>query len=337
MNEQLHSDDVLSAYLDGECSPQERAEVERRLENSPEFRAELNGLRAVSGLLQELPPLELPTEFAATVMQTAERRMLLPERTVTPRRTTRSKKYVVGSLVASAAAIVVLVIQFYRPQQSVNDLGVGNNNISALRKVENPKNEVEFVVVENGEVIATTDDAAKPQATVESGKRVRTAPKMLANKPGTKPVADLPHVDSVKLDDLALGQVVEAIDTTGGKISVVKLIAVDRAPGMVAVQKVLTSQSLDDDEIKSGEMEAVYVQATRDQLLSALREMQKAGLEVDAKGVELLSMDKLDAPARELLVRRAAESTSPAKPPVKVLFIIEQKAAAKRQAGDGAA
>lgn len=329
MNEQLFSDDVLSAYLDGECSPQERAEVERRLENSPEFRAELNGLRAVSGLLQELPRQELPAEFAATVMQAAERRMLLPERTAAPRRTARSAKYLIGSLVAAAAAVVVFVTQFNRPQPPADGPAVANNN-PAVAPGDKPQHDVPSVSDKNN--VAVVEDAAKPQADPEANRRVRTPPKMLANKPG----ANLPTVDSVKLDELALGQVVEAIDTTGGKISVVKLIAVDRAPGMVAVQKVLTSQSLEDDAIKSGEMEAVYVQATRDQLIAALREIQKAGLEVDPKGVEPLSIDKLDASARELLARRTAEATSP-KPPVKVLFIIEQKGAAKRQAGDGAA
>src|SRR6185369_8773789 len=135
------------------------------------------------------PSLELPAEFAATVMQTAERRMLLPERTVAPRRSARSVKYLVGSLVASAAAVVVFVMQFNRPQQPAGEMNVANNNVPAGLPVENPKKDVkdvDVVVVEKGKVIASTDGAAKPQVSPESNKRVRTPPKMLANKPGAK-------------------------------------------------------------------------------------------------------------------------------------------------------
>lgn len=56
-------DDMLSAYLDGELTPGERAEVEARLTGSSELRAELDDVRAARDLLRALPTREAPDGF----------------------------------------------------------------------------------------------------------------------------------------------------------------------------------------------------------------------------------------------------------------------------------
>src|SRR5260221_6011492 len=72
------SEEILSAYVDGELPPRERAEVEQWLEDSPEARQRLEGFRRLSTLFANLPRIEIPLEFPTRVLQLAERRMLLP-------------------------------------------------------------------------------------------------------------------------------------------------------------------------------------------------------------------------------------------------------------------
>ena len=61
-------EELVSAYLDGECTPEERERVERALEADPELRALLGNLRELRGLLQESgvePPGFRPVDLGA--------------------------------------------------------------------------------------------------------------------------------------------------------------------------------------------------------------------------------------------------------------------------------
>lgn len=55
--------DLLSAYLDDEVTPPERARVETHLLTCAPCREELESLRWTVGLLQRMPPVELPRTF----------------------------------------------------------------------------------------------------------------------------------------------------------------------------------------------------------------------------------------------------------------------------------
>lgn len=72
----LSQDELLSAYLDGEVTPQEREQVERWLAESPEARQTLEELRNLSAAVQSLPKAELGEDLADSVLRLAERRML---------------------------------------------------------------------------------------------------------------------------------------------------------------------------------------------------------------------------------------------------------------------
>lgn len=54
---------LLSAYLDEEVSPRERALVEAHLKECPQCQRELAGLRTTVGILRQMPPLRLPRSF----------------------------------------------------------------------------------------------------------------------------------------------------------------------------------------------------------------------------------------------------------------------------------
>jgi hypothetical protein len=64
----LPADDLerLSAYIDGELSPVETAELEARLSHEPDLRAALLDLRSVVKATRSIPPRRLPRSFTLT-------------------------------------------------------------------------------------------------------------------------------------------------------------------------------------------------------------------------------------------------------------------------------
>lgn len=73
----LPDNELLSAYLDGELTAAEQAEVERLLRRSPHARKTLEELRAMSQSLQSLPQRRLGEDLSEEVLRLAECRMLL--------------------------------------------------------------------------------------------------------------------------------------------------------------------------------------------------------------------------------------------------------------------
>src|SRR5262249_10555183 len=110
-----YSEEILSAYVDGELTDQERAEVEHWLESSPGARERLEDFRGLSRLFASLPRTEVPQEFPTRVLQLAERRMLLPEAGT---RSTQRRRWVLaisGSLASAALLLICLQVQFRDP------------------------------------------------------------------------------------------------------------------------------------------------------------------------------------------------------------------------------
>ncbi|MGB9688033.1 anti-sigma factor family protein [Thermogutta sp.] len=69
--------ELLSAYLDGELTPQELLHVEQWLSRDPEARQLLERLRRQRDLLASLPSVRCPQNLAPVVLETAEQRILL--------------------------------------------------------------------------------------------------------------------------------------------------------------------------------------------------------------------------------------------------------------------
>jgi len=72
-------DDLISAYVDGELSPAETAEVEKLLADSAEARQLLEEFRALGASLRALPKLQLGPDFQERVLRQAERAALAGE------------------------------------------------------------------------------------------------------------------------------------------------------------------------------------------------------------------------------------------------------------------
>ncbi len=68
MNKPLPSRDlnILSAYLDDEIPPQERARLEERLQQNPDLRGELEALRRTRLILRAAPKVRAPRNFTLT-------------------------------------------------------------------------------------------------------------------------------------------------------------------------------------------------------------------------------------------------------------------------------
>jgi len=82
---QRRMDELLSAYLDGELSPRERARLEARLATDPELRERLEGLRRTVALVRGLPQVQAPRNFLLTPAMVAPvRRRPAPRRWLAP-------------------------------------------------------------------------------------------------------------------------------------------------------------------------------------------------------------------------------------------------------------
>lgn len=107
--------DVLSAYLDGELTDAERAEVEARLEQSAEWRAELAEVRAARDAVRGLPPRVAPDGFWDAVYAgvAGEDDVVVP---ITAARSERRRRW--GWVAASAAAVAAVVAVIVVPHRN---------------------------------------------------------------------------------------------------------------------------------------------------------------------------------------------------------------------------
>jgi len=108
MDHERH-DELLTAYLDRELSPDERAAVDRLLENSDEARQRLRELDATSSFLRKLPRRALEQDFADSVVDRLRRESLLWPVPVEPLRRARPWGGWIGGSLAAAATLVLTV------------------------------------------------------------------------------------------------------------------------------------------------------------------------------------------------------------------------------------
>ncbi len=104
-----HNDELLSAYLDRELSPDERAAVDRWLEQSPEARDQLRELEVTSRFVRKLSKLEIGADFADGVIDQLRTESLLRPAPIQPKRTNRRLMFWVGGPIAAAATLLLAV------------------------------------------------------------------------------------------------------------------------------------------------------------------------------------------------------------------------------------
>ncbi len=125
MNPQV-PDELLSAYFDGEASPEERAVVEQLLDGSVASRRELDEIAQLSALLHSFPREAAPVELASRVQRETDQLPLAeqqPVASVAPVRSLR-REWMAACLgaVATAAALLLMVNLVDRPASHLQAL-----------------------------------------------------------------------------------------------------------------------------------------------------------------------------------------------------------------------
>jgi len=165
--------ELLSAYLDGELSAEERARVERWLDEDPAARGRLDELRAVAASLKSLPVHRLGEDFSDRVLRAAEHRILAEptaladaprpsaER-ITARQIARrflTPRAIAWSGLAVAVAILLSVVPF-EPQ-------VGDHRVARERKEWRPSTTSPVMVAADKPTESPV--ASEPAASHEAG------------------------------------------------------------------------------------------------------------------------------------------------------------------------
>ena len=127
MNPQVPvSDELLSAYFDGEASPEERAIVEQLLDGSVVSRRELDEIAQLSALLHSFPREAAPVELASRVRRETDLLPLAEQKTVATVAAVRSlrREWMAACLgaVATAAALLLMVNLVDRPASHLQAL-----------------------------------------------------------------------------------------------------------------------------------------------------------------------------------------------------------------------
>jgi hypothetical protein len=174
------SDELLSAYLDGELSAEERARVEQRLAESPELRRLCDELRALSATLHAMPRYELDEDVRRRVLRRAERAMLAaPTEQPVPVKSSeerhmrwpvrRSLRPLVWASMAVAAALALMVV-YRRPEAD-------KRPVAERRLKQLPDASLSLA---DGPVASEPEESAPeprlPEGTVVDGGRELTAP-----------------------------------------------------------------------------------------------------------------------------------------------------------------
>ncbi|MFA5884864.1 MAG: zf-HC2 domain-containing protein [Acidimicrobiia bacterium] len=123
--------DVLSAYLDGECTDAERVLVEEQLASSEELRDELAEARAARDAVRALPLRDAPPEFWARMLAAdpEPEAVLVPAAAAAPvdlaeRRARRSpSRWLAAAAGAAAAAVIAVVVLVPQPQSATPPVG----------------------------------------------------------------------------------------------------------------------------------------------------------------------------------------------------------------------
>lgn len=256
------TNDLISAYHDGELSAAERAEVEQLLATSPAARAELESYQSLSGLLREAGRPTLSADLTPAVMQMIEQRMLLPETATRPERKTRSGQVWTrwAVLIAAVAAGLIVAVQV-APRHPAQVPAV----------VQHPAPQL-APQVDNQPVAAQTAvakvDPAPAQTTVPEVAPF-TSPQVVASAVPFEIISDLKRANT--------GKIVRFLKQSGTDVAVFHLLVRDVQPGLAALQQILSTQvAAPQDQAAPTATVAFYIQANQDQLDKVIAELQSA-------------------------------------------------------------
>ncbi|MBC8113546.1 MAG: zf-HC2 domain-containing protein, partial [Candidatus Saccharimonas sp.] len=103
--------ELISAYFDGEASPEERAAVESLLDGSTVTRRELDEISQLSALLHSFPRESAPAELVANVRRQTDQLPLVAQAVPVVSARSRRREWTAAALgaVVTAAALMLMV------------------------------------------------------------------------------------------------------------------------------------------------------------------------------------------------------------------------------------
>ncbi len=344
-------DDLLSAFLDREVTPDEEALARKHLQKSPQARQEFQDYQRLGQLLHELPRRTVPTEFAAAVMQQAERETLIPleasaalpsdSQSIRPFR----RAWIVSlvGLVATAAAVLVVVNLPVRKDAARKD--AVRKDAVAVRETTfgprssrpepqpakpvsldspSPKLLARKLDVDSKMVVAKADGhfQGKKGIRIGDGRLLRLSMsqprhrlrRLLARSDKSR------MVFPAELKAAREGDVVEALESVGDQVAVVRLTLVNRTASLGGLQNLLVRDAsrpvrgeekeqlmkerfaekkgsvvVDAKTVSNGpgELICVFVEGSRDELVGVLKEVQNQSLVQRAQLTNAISPAKL--------------------------------------------
>lgn len=262
MNGKLDKE-LLSAMLDNELTPDERAEVELGMTESPELRKEFDELRQVSAAVRNLPQIPAPSGLHSSVMAAVQQSVQPAAEHPTGSQHAGSRlrwNRLVG--LSAAIAVVVGAAVWFSPDRGRQ---VAYNS---------PGSATEFVSVQQ--------DRPKPLANRAQRNTGAESPAARAADGATVSVETQQRVLQISRSDLTearIGDIIEAVDATDDAVGVIRLTVVDRKLGVEALQVLLTSQQFASVEVAPESTDsglvAVYVESNREKLTQAIAEFRR--------------------------------------------------------------
>ncbi len=264
MNDQFRTD-RFSAFHDGEMPPVERDALRAELDVSDAARRELADYEQISQLLAGLPVDRLGEEFRAEVMQAAERRMLLPAvgELRAGRRRGLGRRWWPGVVALAASAAMLLLMLRVLGDRSAPELEnvarrtadeasgttaetsdriseVTSTVADAPTPVSEPKDTADFTVA--GKAVDETGGIAPKAAKGAGLPSVSNQAAIAYELEASSPTSRLEFNENLK--EAQVGEVVNALDRSGDRISVVRLTVVDRMQGLEHLQLLLTKNDI---------------------------------------------------------------------------------------------
>jgi hypothetical protein len=321
------SEELLSAYVDGELPPQVRAAVDRWLEKSPEAQQQVEDFRRLSRLFGDLPRTELPQEFAAEVLQLAERRMLLPDAAAARGRRRFLRWAMAVAAPTAVAAGLLLFLKISNRDDAVRNHIANRNNSDERAKRPGDGEPSDALVAqleprlrEAGRPLEGEGAGALPPSAPAGGmgggaKSGAAGPAAAGSKLSAAAVLGAPSSANNETDAqlLAINQAMQEIRASGAEdklLSVVRVVVVDRAEGLVLLQKafaannirVETREATQDkaaDEAKpvaEANQEGLYIEAQADDVIAGfetyLARAHPGSRVVVEESIELAALDE---------------------------------------------
>jgi len=272
MNKQP-SQELLSAYFDGEATIDERAVVEQWLHENPDARQELDDIAHISELIRSLPREQAPAEMADAVMRQAERATLLKDHRVkTPAVSVRNSWFTQAAVVLASTAALVLLIAVINPLNNPLAFKIANEPATPLTARDGLTARDELVSESRADHDRSFADRSHPEA--DSANEIAMNSKEADTQPveseaitrGINRVPDsanhsitaeepLPAFEVANLmdDDIAypvdlknakVGDVISHLDYSGRRVNVVNLTVVDIHKAVNSVQYLLSKNAI---------------------------------------------------------------------------------------------